>query len=179
MDSNKLQVYSVICFVSQQAGLVPLSLRVQDRYTSRLFSVLVPRWWNELLSMSKKPSHWLSSDDSYRPTASWNTCLYLVLKNGCILSLVCNSVWMYLLNETLKHCLSLLIFFICCKCKYSFVEVRVNVEVFCNLIIVYNYLTWHSLPIALGVVGLMLTCVTWSPFSQNIQVGRVPRVNWP
>ncbi|KAK3568848.1 hypothetical protein QTP86_017954, partial [Hemibagrus guttatus] len=30
------------------ARLVPPSLRVKDRYTSRLFSVLAPRWWNEL-----------------------------------------------------------------------------------------------------------------------------------
>ncbi|KAK3546958.1 hypothetical protein QTP86_005538 [Hemibagrus guttatus] len=30
------------------AQLVPPSLRVKGRYTSRLFSVLAPRWWNEL-----------------------------------------------------------------------------------------------------------------------------------
>ena len=30
------------------ARLVPPSLRIQGRYSSRLFSVLAPRWWNEL-----------------------------------------------------------------------------------------------------------------------------------
>ncbi|KAK3545851.1 hypothetical protein QTP70_016078 [Hemibagrus guttatus] len=30
------------------ARLVPPSLREKGRYTSRLFSVLAPRWWNEL-----------------------------------------------------------------------------------------------------------------------------------
>ncbi|GAA6096744.1 uncharacterized protein LOC125140204, partial, partial [Tachysurus ichikawai] len=30
------------------ARLVPPSLRVRGKYTTRLFSVLAPRWWNEL-----------------------------------------------------------------------------------------------------------------------------------
>ncbi|XP_053098009.1 uncharacterized protein LOC128321673 [Pangasianodon hypophthalmus] len=33
---------------SSTARLVPPSLRVQGRHASRLFSVLAPRWWNEL-----------------------------------------------------------------------------------------------------------------------------------
>ncbi|KAI5104696.1 hypothetical protein C0J45_6322, partial [Silurus meridionalis] len=33
---------------SSTARLVPPSLRMKGRYTSRLFSVLAPRWWNEL-----------------------------------------------------------------------------------------------------------------------------------
>ncbi|KAI5616229.1 hypothetical protein C0J50_24228, partial [Silurus asotus] len=33
---------------SSTARLVPPSLRMRGKYTSRLFSVLAPRWWNEL-----------------------------------------------------------------------------------------------------------------------------------
>lgn len=33
---------------SSTARLVPPSLRVRGKFTSRLFSVLAPRWWNEL-----------------------------------------------------------------------------------------------------------------------------------
>ncbi|KAI5608964.1 hypothetical protein C0J50_6533, partial [Silurus asotus] len=33
---------------SSTAPLVPSSLRLRGKYTSRLFSVLAPRWWNEL-----------------------------------------------------------------------------------------------------------------------------------
>ncbi|KAF7696393.1 hypothetical protein C0J45_14605, partial [Silurus meridionalis] len=33
---------------SSTAPLVPPSLRMRGKYTSRLFSVLAPRWWNEL-----------------------------------------------------------------------------------------------------------------------------------
>ncbi|KAI5607775.1 hypothetical protein C0J50_9877, partial [Silurus asotus] len=33
---------------SSTARLVPPSLRLRGKYTSRLFSVLAPRWWNEL-----------------------------------------------------------------------------------------------------------------------------------
>ncbi|KAI5085966.1 hypothetical protein C0J45_23074, partial [Silurus meridionalis] len=33
---------------SSTARLVPPSFRMRGRYTSRLFSVLAPGWWNEL-----------------------------------------------------------------------------------------------------------------------------------
>ncbi|KAI5623657.1 hypothetical protein C0J50_16768, partial [Silurus asotus] len=33
---------------SSTARLVPPSLRMSGKYTSRFFSVLAPRWWNEL-----------------------------------------------------------------------------------------------------------------------------------
>ncbi|KAI5617259.1 hypothetical protein C0J50_23204, partial [Silurus asotus] len=33
---------------SSTARLVPPSLRLRGKYNSRLFSVLAPRWWNEL-----------------------------------------------------------------------------------------------------------------------------------